>query len=622
MLLDDIYCPADVRRLPVDQLPALAGELRREILHTISAVGGHLSSNLGSIELTVALHHAFESPTDRIIWDVGHQTYAHKILTGRRPQLSTVRKKSGISGFPVRAESPYDCFGTAHASTSLSAALGMAVAARQRKDRRRVIAVIGDGALSGGMAFEALNHAGVQKDLDLLIVLNDNEMSISPAVGAITNYLSRILASRFYSNMQRGGRRILSGLPAMQRFARRAHEHLKGMVLPGTLFEEFGFNYVGPVDGHDVIPLTNTLKSLSASPGLQFLHVVTVKGKGYERAEQDPVGYHGVGSFKPESGLAPMKIEKDATPKKTTYTEIFGEWMIHAAEREPTLVGVTPAMREGSGLVAFAKAHPDRYHDVGIAEQHAVTFAAGLACEGLRPVVAIYSTFLQRAYDQLIHDVCIQNLPVIFAIDRGGLVGADGVTHHGAFDLSYLRCIPNLTVMAPADEDEAWKMLNTALSLNSPVAVRYPRGHGVGATVQRNDDTLPVGRGHLCRQGKDLALLAFGATVAPAMCAAEDFDATVANLRFIKPLDSELIRQLATRHSRLLTVEENVIAGGAGSAVAEHLKSLNLDTPIAHLGLPDHFIEHGTPAELLAECGLDADGIRRKIRALIGEEKT
>ena len=615
-ILDGIASPADVRALPAADLPALADELRDEILATVSQIGGHLSSNLGSIELTVALHYVLNTPRDRIVWDVGHQTYAHKILTGRRALFPTIRKYRGISGFPQRAESEYDTFGTAHASTSLSAAFGMAVAARTKGEQRKVVAVIGDGALSGGMAFEALNNAGAHQDANILIILNDNEMSISPAVGAITNYLSRILASRFYSSMQRGGRKMLARMPTMQRFARRAHEHIKGMALPGTIFEEFGFNYVGPVDGHNVGTLVGILPTMLAASGPQFLHIVTVKGKGFEKAEADPVLYHGVGNFSPQQGIVPMKVEKNGGRK--TYTQVFGDWIVARARADSRLLGVTPAMREGSGLVAFAAEFPDRYFDVGIAEQHAVTFAAGLACEKMKPVVAIYSTFLQRAYDQLIHDIAIQNLPVVFAIDRGGLVGADGATHHGAFDLSYLRCIPNLTVMTPSDEDELWKMLNTAYALDAPAAVRYPRGQGTGAAVAANEATVEVGRCRIARRGKDLALLVFGAPLAAAKVLAEEWDATCVDMRFVKPLDEAAVVEIARGHGRVVTVEENVVSGGGGSAVAELLAARGVGVAMLHIGLPDRFVEHGAPAELLAECGLDVDGIRRQVEDWIG----
>ena len=614
-LLDGIAAPADLRRLQPAQLPQLADEVRSEILHTISAVGGHLSSNLGAVELAVALHYVYDTPTDCIVWDVGHQSYAHKILTGRRGRLATIRKQGGISGFPQRSESDYDDFGTAHASTSISAAFGMAVAARQRDENRRVVAVIGDGALSGGMAFEALNNAGVEQDTDLLVILNDNEMSISPAVGAVTNYLGRILASGFYNRMQESGRRILSSLPVMQRFARRAHEHIKGMMLPGTMFEEFGFNYVGPIDGHDVGALVKTLRVLRQMSGPRFLHLVTVKGKGFEKAENDPVLYHGVSAFEPAEGIAPMKVEKTGAGKKPAYTDVFGEWLVYTAARDERLVGITPAMREGSGLVRFAAEYPARYYDVGIAEQHAVTFAAGLACGGMKPVVAIYSTFLQRAYDQLIHDVAIQNLPVLFAIDRAGFVGADGATHHGVFDLSYLRAIPNLTIMTPADETSCWQLLNTAYAQDMPCAVRYPRGTGSqGVLPPPTADTLPFAKGEIVRQGSGrVALLVFGAPLAAARVAAEALDAAVADMRFVKPLDSELIDTLANNYELLVTIEENVVAGGAGSAVSEYLHSSGRYPHLLQLGAPDNFIDHATPQEQLATCGLDAEGIQRQV---------
>lgn len=612
-LLQTIHSPADVRALLPRQLPQLAEELRAFILETVSRVGGHLSSNLGVVELTIALHYTYETPFDLLVWDVGHQTYGHKVLTGRAALLDTIRRRGGLSGFPRREESEYDAFGTAHASTSISAALGMAAAAKRRGENRRIAAIIGDGALSGGMAFEALNNAGDMKDTDLLIILNDNDMSISPPVGAINNYLGRILASRFYGRMQSGGRRMLSGMPAMQRFARRAHEHLKGMVLPGTLFEEFGFNYVGPIDGHDIPVLISALSGLRAAPGPQFLHVATVKGRGFAKAEKDPVLYHGVGAFRPQDGIAPMKIEPQKN-KRPSYTEVFGEWLCHAARREEKLVAITPAMREGSGLAEFSRQFPERYFDVGIAEQHALTFAAGLACGGMKPVAAIYSTFLQRAYDQLIHDIALQNLPVVLAIDRAGLVGADGATHHGFFDLSYLRCVPNMTVMAPADENEAWQMLNTALALGAPAAVRYPRGAGPGAEVCKGEDTLPVGRGAVARKGEKLAVFAFGASLTPALATGENLNATVANMRFIKPLDEELVLRLAAEHDFLASAEENVITGGAGSAVLECLHRNGVVKPFLQIGLPDKFVQHGAPAELLAACGLDAAGMEKTLR--------
>ena len=611
-LLDSIRSPADVRALSPAQLPQLADELRAFVLDVVSRVGGHLSSNLGVVELTVALHYVYDTPFDLLVWDVGHQTYCHKVLTGRAGRLETIRRRGGLSGFPRREESEYDAFGTAHSSTSISAALGMAAAARSGGEKRRAAAIIGDGALSGGMAFEALNNAGAMKDADLLVVLNDNDMSISPPVGAIHNYLGRILASRFYGRMQSGGRRMLSGMPAMQRFARRAHEHLKGMVLPGTLFEEFGFNYVGPIDGHDLSVLVPALAGLRAASGPQFLHVATVKGRGFRKAEKDPVLYHGVGAFKPADGIAPMKVEPPRAKK--TYTQVFGEWLCAAAAREPKLAAITPAMREGSGLAEFSRRFPERYFDVGIAEQHALTFAAGLACGGMKPVAAIYSTFLQRAYDQLIHDIALQNLPVTLAIDRAGFVGADGATHHGAYDLSYLRCIPNMTIMAPADENAAWQMLNTALSLNAPAAVRYPRGAGPGVEVRADDSVVPVGEGKVLREGKNLALFAFGSMVAPALVAGEKLNATVADMRFVKPLDEALILRAAETHDFLATAEENAVAGGAGAGVSECLRRRGIHRPLLQIGIPDRFIQHGTPEELRAACGLDADGMEKTLQ--------
>ena len=611
-LLESVESPEDVRALPPERLPQLAAELREFILQTVSRVGGHLSSNLGAVELAVALHYVYQTPFDLLVWDVGHQTYPHKVLTGRRERLHTIRRRGGLSGFPRRSESDYDAFGVAHSSTSISAALGMAVAAKRNNEKRRVAAIIGDGALSGGMAFEALNNAGDLQNVDMLVVLNDNDMSISPAVGAVHNYLGRMLASRFYGKMQSGGRRMLSGAPALRKFVRRAHEHLKGMVLPGTLFEEFGFNYAGPIDGHDLPSLVSALSGLRAASGPQFLHVATVKGRGFEKAEKDPVLYHGVGAFKPEDGIAPMKVEPPK--KRPTYTQVFGEWLCSAAAREPSLIAVTPAMREGSGLAEFARQFPERYFDAGIAEQHALTFAAGLACGGMKPVAAIYSTFLQRGYDQLIHDIALQNLPVTLAIDRAGLVGADGATHHGAFDLSYLRCVPNMTIMTPSDEDQTWKMLNTALALNAPAAVRYPRGEGPGAAAQKDDSTLPVGRGEIIRRGEKLAILAFGSMLSPSLIAGDNLSATVADMRFVKPLDEELIMQLAKSHDCLATVEENVIFGGAGDGVSECLRRRQVQTPLLQIGLPDRFIDHGTPAELLAEAGLDAPSLQDRLQ--------
>ncbi len=606
-ILETINNPDDLRRLERKQLPKLAEELRAFLVESVSKTGGHLSSNLGTVELTVALHYVFNTPDDKLVWDVGHQTYSHKILTGRREAMKTLRMFGGISGFPKRSESPFDAFGTGHSSTSISAALGMAVAARLAGNNNRAVAIIGDGAMTGGMAFEALNSAGTL-DANLLVVLNDNDMSISTPVGALNNYLAKLMSGRFYAAMRRGSEKVLKGMPPVLEFAKRAEEHVKGMVTPGTLFEELGFNYIGPIDGHDLDTLVTTLQNIRELEGPQFLHIVTQKGKGYAHAEEDCVLYHGVGKFDPVAGI----VAKPASQK--TYTQIFGDWLCDMAAADDKLVGITPAMCEGSGMVEFAEKFPQRYFDVGIAEQHALTFAAGLACDGYKPVVAIYSTFLQRAYDQLIHDIAIQNLPVLLAIDRGGLVGADGATHAGSFDLSFLRCIPNMTVMTPSDENECRQMLTTAYRMNTPTAVRYPRGSGTGATVQAALQTLPIGKGEVRRQGKQIAILAFGSMLAPALAAAESLDATVANMRFVKPLDEELVLQLASEHTLLVTVEENVVQGGAGSAVAECLAQHGVTVPLLHLGLPDTFIEQGEPAKLLADCGLDAAGITNSIK--------
>jgi 1-deoxy-D-xylulose-5-phosphate synthase len=605
-LLQTIGDPAQLRKLDRRQLPALAAELRQYVLESVAATGGHLSSNLGTVELTLALHYVFDTPYDRLVWDVGHQTYAHKILTGRREAMPGLRSHGGIAGFPRREESDYDTFGTAHSSTSISAALGMAVAARMAGEERRVVAVIGDGAMTAGMAFEALNNAGTI-DANLLVVLNDNDMSISENVGALNNYLARLMSGRFYTAARKAGERMLSALPPVLDFARRAEEHVKGMVTPGTLFEEFGFNYIGPIDGHDLDVLVTTLANVRQLKGPQFLHVATRKGKGYKPAEEDPVLYHGVTRFDIAAGIQPKPAGKPS------YTQIFGDWLCDMAAIEPRLVAITPAMREGSGLVRFSQQYPGRYFDVGIAEQHALTFAAGLACEGMKPVVAIYSTFLQRAYDQLIHDIAIQNLPVVLAIDRGGLVGADGPTHHGAFDLSYLRCIPNLVVMAPADENECRQMLYTAVQLGQPAAVRYPRGTGPGAALETRMQTLDLGKGEVRRQGRKIALLAFGSMLRPALEAGEALDATVVNMRFVKPLDEALVATLADSHELLVTIEENVVHGGAGSAVEEALQQQGRAVPVLTLGLPDRFVEHGDHAVLLAHCGLDRDGILSSI---------
>ncbi len=616
-LLEQINDPADLRRLDASELPQLARELREFILASVSRTGGHLSSNLGTVELSIALHYVFTTPYDRLVWDVGHQTYPHKILTGRREAMAKLRQWGGIAGFPRRVESEYDTFGTAHSSTSIAAALGMAIAAKRKGEKRSVVAVIGDGAMSAGMAFEALNNAGAA-EVDILVILNDNDMSISEPVGALNNYLARLMSGRVYNTVRRGGKEVLSKLPPVKELAKRWEEHMKGMVLPGTLFEEFGFNYIGPIDGHDLDTLVKTLSNVRQLSGPQLLHVVTGKGHGYERAEADPILYHGVAKFDPAVGI----VAKPAS--KPTYTQVFGDWLCDMAARDVRLIGITPAMREGSGLVRFSQEYPDRYFDVGIAEQHAVTFAAGLACEGMKPVVAIYSTFLQRGYDQLIHDVALQELPVVFAIDRAGIVGADGPTHNGSFDLTYLRCLPNMTVMAPADENECRQMLTTAFSLDTPAAVRYPRGAGPGVVVERELKSLPVGKGEVRRDSKRhrLAILAFGSMLQPALVAAEEIDATVANMRFVKPLDTELIAYLARTHEALVTVEENVVAGGAGSGVAEALAEAGFAVPILHLGLPDAFIDHGDPALLLTKCGLDAKGLVASIVGRFGSRRS
>ncbi len=607
-LLEQIDTPLDLRALPETRLPVLAHELREFLIQTVAKTGGHFSANLGAVELTIALHYVFDTPEDRLVWDVGHQSYPHKILTGRRTRMETLRRKDGVAGFPKRRESPYDTFGVGHSSTSLSAALGMAIAAERAGSDRKVVAVIGDGAMTAGMAFEALNHAGHLKN-DLLVVLNDNEMSISPNVGALSAHLTKLLSSRFFSTVRESGKRVLSHVPSMLEVARRAEEHVKGLFAPGgTLFEELGFNYFGPVDGHDLPTLVQTLRNLRVLEGPRLLHVVTRKGKGYKLAEDEPVGYHGVGIFDPAHGLKP--VQSGGGP---TYTQVFGEWLCDMAERDERLIGITPAMREGSGLVEFSDRFPDRYFDVAIAEQHAVTLAAGMACDGLKPVVAIYSTFLQRAYDQLIHDVALQNLPVLFAIDRAGLVGPDGPTHAGSFDFSYLRCIPNLVVMAPADENECRRMLYTGFQLDQPAAVRYPRGKGSGVALERELRALPVGRAEIRRRGRELALLAFGGMVAVAEAVAERLDATVVNMRFIKPLDEVMVVQMAAEHRWLVTLEENAVAGGAGSAVSECLAARGVQLPVRHIGLPDRFVEQGERGELLAECGLDANGVFRQL---------
>ncbi len=613
-LLNCIDSPAQLRELSIEQLEQLSEELRQFLIHSVSDTGGHLSAGLGTVELTVALHYVFNTPDDRLIWDVGHQTYPHKILTGRRDRMSTMRQKDGLSGFPKRDESPYDTFGVGHSSTSISAALGMALAAQQQQQDTQVIAIIGDGAMTAGMAFEALNHAG-DLDANLLVILNDNDMSISPNVGALSNHLARILSGKVYASMREGSRKVLSVMPSMWELAKRTEEHMKGMVIPGTLFEELGFNYIGPVDGHDVNTLVKTLSNLRKQTGPRFLHIVTKKGKGFLPAEKDPCIYHGVGKFHPESG----KLEK-GKPTGPTYTKVFSDWLCDMAKLDHKLIGITPAMREGSGLVAFSEQFPNRYYDVGIAEQHAVTLAAGLACENLKPVVAIYSTFLQRAYDQLIHDVAIQNLPVLFAIDRAGIVGPDGATHAGSFDLSYLRCVPNMTIMAPADENECRQMLTTGFLHNGPAAVRYPRGQGPGAAIDKNLEPIPIGQAHQLRQGESIAILLFGSLLDETSQAADVLNASLVNMRFIKPLDETMISTLAQTHSLLVTVEDNAIIGGAGSAVNEYLARQGLTTPIINLGLPDKFLAHGTRNELLADAELSADGIIRQIDTFLRQQ--
>ena len=611
-LLETIHVPADLRRLPRSQLKRLADELRAYVLDSVSKTGGHLSSNLGTVELTVALHYVFNTPDDRLVWDVGHQTYPHKILTGRRERMGSLRQLGGLSGFPRRDESEFDTFGTAHSSTSISAALGMAMAARQKGENRYAVAIIGDGAMSAGMAFEALNNAGVC-DCNLLVVLNDNDMSISPPVGALTRYLAQLMSGQFYAAAKNVGKQVLKVAPPLFELARRLETHAKGMVLPATLFENFGFNYIGPIDGHDLESLIPTLENIKHLKGPQFLHVVTKKGQGYKLAEADPVAYHGPGKFDPAFGL-----QKTSTPAKQTFTQVFGRWLCDMAAQDRRLVGITPAMREGSGMVEFHQRFPERYFDVGIAEQHAVTFAAGMACEGLKPVVAIYSTFLQRAYDQLIHDVAIQNLPVVFALDRAGLVGADGATHAGAYDISYLRCIPNMSLACPADENECRKLLSSAFAQNHPVAVRYPRGAGAGVATEAGLEPLPFGKAEIRRQGTGLALLAFGTLLYPALQAADKLGATVVNMRWVKPLDIELLLQVAASHEALVTLEEGAVMGGAGSAVGEALQAAGVLKPLLQLGLKDEFTEHGDPAKLLAQQGLDAAGIEQSITARFG----
>jgi len=606
-LLNTINSPADLRALPRQQLGALAFELRDYLLKSVAQTGGHLSSNLGTVELTVALHYVFNTPHDRVVWDVGHQTYPHKILTGRREKMSTLRQRHGLSGFPRRSESEFDSFGTAHSSTSISAALGMAMAAHQKGESRHSIAVIGDGAMTAGMAFEALNNAGVT-NARLLVILNDNDMSISPPVGALNRYLAQLMSGRFYSAAKEVSKQVLKGAPPLFELAKRFEEQAKGLVVPATLFEKFGFNYIGPIDGHDLDSLIPTLQNLKNLEGPQFLHVVTKKGQGYELAEADPVAYHGPGKFDPAVGLVPS-----TTVAKTTFTQVFGQWLCDMAEHDPLLVGITPAMREGSGMVAFHKRFPDRYYDVGIAEQHALTFAAGLACEGVKPVVAIYSTFLQRAYDQLIHDVALQKLPMVLALDRAGIVGADGATHAGVFDIAFLRCVPYVSIACPADENECRQLLTTAHQQDHCVAVRYPRGAGVGVKVDAGLNALPFGKGEIRRQGQRIALLAFGTLLYPALEVGELLNLTVVNMRWAKPLDKELLVQVARSHDALVTLEEGTVMGGAGSAVLEALQVLDIQKPVLTLGIADVFTEHGDPVKLMTELGLDATGIRASI---------
>lgn len=614
-LLQQIDNPSQMKELTVAQLTELADELREFIIQSVSKSGGHLSSGLGTVELTVALHHVFNTPDDRLVWDVGHQSYPHKILTGRRDQMSSIRTKYGLSGFPRREESPYDTFGVGHSSTSISAALGMAIAAKQQNKDRRVAAIIGDGALTAGMAFEALNHAG-DLDANLLVILNDNDMSISPNVGGMSNYLAKLLSGKMYSSMRESSKKVLGKMPSVWELARRTEEHMKGMVVPGTLFEELGFNYIGPIDGHDMDTLVKTLSNLRNLSGPQFLHIVTKKGKGYTPAEENPIAYHSVGKFCPESGV----LEKSSV-KSPTYTQVFGQWLCDMAKADDKLVAITPAMREGSGLVEFSKEFPERYFDVGIAEQHAVTVAAGMACDGLKPVVAIYSTFLQRAYDQLIHDVALQNLPILFAIDRAGVVGPDGATHAGSFDFSYLRCIPNMTIMAPSDENECRQMFSTGFKLNSPSAVRYPRGVGPNSEIGSGLETLPVGKGEIRRKGHNIAILAFGVVLSEGLAVAEQLDATVANMRFIKPLDEELILKLASDHDVLITLEDNAVMGGAGSAVNEYLLKQQCQNRVLNLGLPDTFMEHASREQLLEDAGLATSGILRAIEDFLNTEE-
>lgn len=614
-LLMQIDSPIDLRQLELSQLPGLAKELRDYLIHSLDQCGGHFGANLGSIELAIALHYVYNTPEDQLVWDVGHQAYPHKVLTGRRDQLNTIRQPNSLAPFPKRGESEYDSFGTGHSSTSISAALGLAVANQMNMNNRRAVAIIGDGGLTGGMAFEALNHAGAL-DPNLLVVLNDNDMSISENVGALTHYLARILSGKMYSALREGGKKVLSKMPPISRLAKKTETHLKGIVVPGTIFEELGFNYLGPIDGHDIVSLVKTLENLKHLDGAKLLHVITTKGKGYEPAETEQIKYHAVS---PGFHSQPDNKKKSISP---TYSQVFGKWLCDMAAKDEHLIGITPAMCQGSGMQQFEKEYPDRYHDVGIAEQHSVTFAAGLACEGKKPVVAIYSTFLQRAYDQLIHDVALQNLDVTFALDRSGLVGADGPTHAGTFDLSFLRCISNMVVMAPANENECREMLTTAYRYPGPAVVRYPRGTGPGSAVKKELKSIPIGKGLYARMGKEVAILAFGTMVSPAVAAAEKLNATVVNMRFIKPLDEALIREVALNHQLIVTVEENTVLGGAGSAVNEYIVNNDLFVSILNLGLPDSFIDHGVHQQMLSDCGLDADGIVAAIETRLKIAKT
>jgi 1-deoxy-D-xylulose-5-phosphate synthase len=607
-LLDSIQTPSDVRQLSPQQLPALANELRSFLIESVGKTGGHFSSNLGTVELTVALHYVFNTPHDRLVWDVGHQTYPHKILTGRRDRMGTLRQLGGVAGFPKRDESEYDAFGTAHSSTSISAALGMAMGAKQKGEQRHSVAIIGDGAMTAGMAFEAMNNAGVA-DCNMLVILNDNDMSISPPVGALNRYLAQLMSGRFYTAAKEVGRQVLKNAPPLFELARRLEHQTKGLILPATLFEKFGFNYIGPIDGHDLDALIPTLQNIKQLSGPQFLHVVTRKGQGYKLAEADPIAYHGPGKFDPKVGLVPP-----ATAPKQTFSQVFGRWLCDMAEQDPRLVAITPAMREGSGMVEFHQRFPDRYHDVGIAEQHALTFAAGLACEGLKPVVAIYSTFLQRAYDQLIHDVALQKLPMVLALDRAGIVGADGPTHAGVYDIPFLRCVPQVSIACPADENECRMLLSTAHAQDHTVAVRYPRGAGVGTAQAAGLASLPFGKGEIRRQGKSVAILAFGTLLYPAIEAAKALNATVVNMRWAKPLDTELLLQIAASHQALVTVEEGALMGGAGSAVLEALQDAHIQLSVLRLGVPDVFTDHGDPVKIMSALGLDAAGIEASVR--------